>query len=151
MNVLNLFPLPPFTIQSQQALQWRMKKLLKAMHCLFKNVTARREDCTYWLTFVPFTTLWPQMGWKSSLQRGSTEVWPMLQHFVDTVHRKRLPNPATASSETTEAVQLLILAILQFFKAVCWSFRPFSTKQQMNKGFIFFSSSFAKFWVVEET
>lgn len=48
----------------------------------------------------------------------------MLPYYVDTVHRKRLPNSATASFETTEAVQLLISVILQFFMAVSWSFSP---------------------------
>lgn len=85
-----------------------------------KNVTAREEECTYWLTFVPFTILWPQMGWKSPLHRVFIGVWPKPQQYVDTVHIKRLPNPARAFFETTRAARqdLPVFANLKYFMAV---------------------------------
>ncbi len=101
-----------------------------------QDKTTREEECAYWLIFVPFSILWPQMGRKSPLQRDSIGVWPKL-HYVDTVHIKRLPNPARAFFETTEAAQqdLHIFAKLKFFMAVCWSFSSLLTKlQQINKG-----------------
>lgn len=68
------------------------------------------------LIFVLFTILCLQMGEKSPLQQESIEVSPILLQYVDTVHRKKLPNPASASSGTAKAAlqDLLFLAVLQF-------------------------------------
>lgn len=95
-------------------------------HTAFSKMSQQEGTVLTELCLFPFTIVWPQMGWKSQLQRESIQVCPMLQQYVDTVHRKKLSNPATASFDTAEAAQqdLFILAKLEFSVAVCWSFSP---------------------------
>lgn len=73
---------------------WHVDKILKAMHTLFHHVPARRED------YVRFTksTVLPQPfcghRWLDNLPaiEWALAVWPSML-YLDTVHRKELPNP----------------------------------------------------------
>lgn len=104
MEVLNVFPLPTFTIQ---ALQYGIK--VNTTHCLFQNAKARGGDWAHWLILVllyhSVATDGLKIWMQSRRERDSLEVCPMLQQCVDTVHSKKLPNPTTASFDTTEAVR----------------------------------------------
>ena len=69
---------------------WQLDKLLRAMHILFHNVPARREDY-------------------STVVERAVAVWPSLQQYMDEVRRKKLPNPGTTSFDTIETVTIYLL------------------------------------------
>lgn len=65
----------------------------------------------------------------------AVQVWPMVVMYVDAVKQKKLPNPSTASYDTTEAAQAdpLMIAKLQFFLAISRTFSLFLTNYQTDE------------------
>lgn len=76
---------------------WQIDKLLRAMHTLFHNVPARRED---YIT-VTNSTVFPLSlcghRWVENLSvvERALAVWPSLLLYMEAVKMKKLPNPAT--------------------------------------------------------
>lgn len=116
---------------------WNLDKLLKAMHQVFHQVPARREDYER----VTKPTLFPKPfcghRWLENLPvvERALEVWPSLLLYVDAVHKKMLPNPKTASFDTIEAAikDPLTTAKMQFFMSVARTFHPFMKKYQTDE------------------
>ncbi|TKS80447.1 hypothetical protein D9C73_013320 [Collichthys lucidus] len=116
---------------------WQMEKLLRAMHTLFNNVPARREDYVTVTKSSVFPLAFCGHRWLENLPvvQRALEVWPFLQLYADAVKKKELPNPGTGSFETIEAAQKdrLILAKLQFFATIARTFQPFLKRYQTDE------------------
>ena len=83
-----------------------VEKLLRAMHFVFHNVPARREDYTKLTSSSLFPLPFCGHRWVENLPvaERAIEVWPKLKEYVAAVHRKELPNPGTSSFDTIEAL-----------------------------------------------
>ncbi|XDV11176.1 hypothetical protein PO909_000186 [Leuciscus waleckii] len=116
---------------------WNIEKLLRAMHYVFHNVPARREDYTKLTGTSLFPLPFCGHRWVENLPvaERAIEVWPKLKEYVEAVRRKELPNPGTSSFDTIEAANKdpLILAKLQFFMALSRTFCPFLKKYQTDE------------------
>lgn len=101
---------------------WQLDKFLRALHFLFHNVPARREDFTALTKSTCFPLPFCGHRWVENVPvaERAVQVWPMIMMYVDAVRQKKLPNPGTASYDTVEAAQAdpLIIAKLQFFLAI---------------------------------
>ncbi|KAJ4945774.1 hypothetical protein JOQ06_023452 [Pogonophryne albipinna] len=116
---------------------WQLERLLRAMHYLFHNVPARREDFTSLTGSSCFPLPFCGHRWVENVRvaERAVEIWPILQKYVDGVKNKKIPNPATASYDTIAAAQgdPLIIAKLQFFFAISRTFSPFLLKFQTDE------------------
>ncbi|XP_049922950.1 uncharacterized protein LOC126404033 isoform X1 [Epinephelus moara] len=128
---------------------WQLDKLLRAMHTLFHNVPARREDYSAVTNSTIFPLPFCGHRWIENLPvvERAIEVWPSLQEYMDAVRRKKLPNPGTASFDTIEAAlkDPLILAKLEFYMTVARTFNPFLKRYQTDEPVMpFFSKDLAE-------
>ena len=109
-------------------IMWQMDKVLRAMHYLFHNTPARREDFTLLTKTTQFPLPFCGHRWLENLPgvERALEVWPSLIMYVDAVRTKRLPNPGTSSFDTLETAQKdpLIMAKLYFYMFVIRTFSP---------------------------
>ncbi|KAM6967769.1 uncharacterized protein FYW47_006504 isoform 1-T1 [Aplochiton taeniatus] len=116
---------------------WQLDKLLKAMHTLFHNVPARREDYSAVTKSIVFPLSFCGHRWIENLPvvERALVVWSSLLQYMDAVRRKKLPNPGTASFNTIEEAlkDPLILAKLQFYTTVARTFTPFLKKYQTDE------------------
>ncbi|KAK9969961.1 hypothetical protein ABG768_028102 [Culter alburnus] len=116
---------------------WQLDKLLRALHFLFHNVPARREDFTALTGSTCFPLPFCGHRWVENLPvaERAFQVWPVIMQYVDAVKQKKLQNPGTASYDTIEAAQAdpLIIAKLQFLLAISRTFNPFLTKYQTDE------------------
>ncbi|KAL6471512.1 hypothetical protein MHYP_G00201620 [Metynnis hypsauchen] len=116
---------------------WHVDKILKAMHTLFHNVPARREDYVQVTKSIVFPKPFCGHRWLENLPvvERSLAVWPSLMLYVDAVLKKQLPNPKTASFDTIEAAlkDPLIIAKMHFFMTVARTFHPFMKKYQNDE------------------
>ncbi|XP_041668457.1 uncharacterized protein LOC121526132 isoform X5 [Cheilinus undulatus] len=115
---------------------WQLEKVLRAMHFLFHDTPARRDDFIALTKSSVFPLPFCGHQWIENLPvvERAIEVWPSLVKYVEAVRTKKVPNPGTASFDTLEAAQQdpLILPKLQFFMAVSRTFTPFLTKYQTD-------------------
>ncbi|KAJ8385480.1 hypothetical protein AAFF_G00185760 [Aldrovandia affinis] len=118
---------------------WQLEKVLRAMHILFHNVPARREDFTALTKSTTFPLPFCGHRWIENLPAAerAVVVWPSLTIYLDAVRTKKLPNPGTASFDTLEASAKdpLIMA-KQFYMAVTRTFIPFLTRYQTDEPMI---------------
>lgn len=116
---------------------WQLDKLLRAMHTLFHNVPARREDYSAVTKSNVFPLPFCGHRWVENLPvaERALAVWPSLLKYMDAVRTKKLPNPGTASFDTIAAALKgpLILAKLQFYMALARTFNPFLKKYQTDE------------------
>ncbi|KAI4796404.1 hypothetical protein KUCAC02_027784 [Chaenocephalus aceratus] len=80
---------------------WQLERLLRAMHYLFHNVPARREDFTSLTGSSCFPRPFCGHRWVENVRvaERAVEMWPMLQKYVDGVKNKKIRHPAAASYE----------------------------------------------------
>ena len=133
---------------------WHLEKLLRAMHFLFHNVPARREDFTSLTGSSKFPLPLCGHRWVKNVPvaERAVEVWPMLQMYVYAVKKKKVPNPATASYDTIEAAQgdPFIIPKLHFFLAISGTFNPFLTKKQTDEPVLpFLAKYLTELWKVQ--
>ncbi|KAJ8388000.1 hypothetical protein AAFF_G00147910 [Aldrovandia affinis] len=109
---------------------WQLEKVLRAMHILFHNVPARREDFTALTKSTTFPLPFCGHRWIENLPvaERAVAVWPSLTIYLDAVRTKKLPNSGTASFDTLEAS-----AKLQFYMAITRTFSPFLTRYQTDE------------------
>ncbi|XP_042581610.1 uncharacterized protein LOC109070284 [Cyprinus carpio] len=123
---------------------WQMDKLLRALHYLFHNVPARREDFTALTGSYTFPLPFCGHRWIENVPvaERAVQVWPMFMMYVDAVKQKKLPNPSTASYDTIEAAQAdpPMIAKLQFFLAISRTFSLFLTNYQTDEPVLPFSA-----------
>ncbi|XP_041949319.1 uncharacterized protein LOC121709785 [Alosa sapidissima] len=116
---------------------WHMEKVLRALHTIFLNVPARREDFSNLTQSNTFALPFCGHRWVENLPvvERALLIWPNILKYVDAVTTKKLPNPGTSSYDTIEtaAKDPLIVAKLHFFMAVSRSVSPFLTKYQTNE------------------
>jgi len=116
---------------------WQLDKLLRAMHTLFHNVPARREDYSTVTKSTVFPLSFCGHRWVENLPvvERALAVWPSLLQYMDAVRTKKLPNPGTASFDTIAAAlkDPLILAKLQYYMALARTFNPFLKKYQTDE------------------
>lgn len=116
---------------------WQLDKLLRAMHTLFHNVPARREDYSAATESTVFPLPFCGHRWIENLSvvERAIEVWPSLQQYMDVVRKKKLLNPGTASFDTIEAAlkDPLILPKLEFYMTVARTFNPFLKRYQTDE------------------
>ncbi|XP_072571938.1 uncharacterized protein [Paramormyrops kingsleyae] len=116
---------------------WQMDKLLRAMHTLFHNVPARREDYIKVTKSSVFPLSFCAHRWVENLPvvERALAVWPSLLLYMEAVKTKTLSNPGTASYDTVAAAMKdpLILAKLQFYAALARTFTPFLKKYQTDE------------------
>ncbi|KAG5272523.1 hypothetical protein AALO_G00166480 [Alosa alosa] len=116
---------------------WNVDKILKAMHTLFHNVPARREDYEQVTKSALFPKPFCGHRWLENLPvvERALEVWPSLMLYMDAVHKKQLPNPKTASFDTIEAAikDPLTTAKMHFFMTLARTFHPFMKKYQTDE------------------
>ncbi|XP_050974815.1 uncharacterized protein LOC127170690 isoform X1 [Labeo rohita] len=116
---------------------WQVEKLLRAMHTLFHNVPARREDYTAVTKSIIFPLSFCGHRWLENqpVIERALEVWPSLTKYIDAVRRKQLPNPGTASFDTVEDAMkdTLTEAKLHFSLTVARLFSPFLKKYQTDE------------------
>ncbi|XP_073714812.1 uncharacterized protein [Misgurnus anguillicaudatus] len=116
---------------------WQVDKLLRAMHYLFHNVPARREDYTATTGSSTFPRSFCGHRWVENVPvaERAVDIWPMLLTYIDAVQKKKVPNPNTASYDTILAARDddLIIPKLQFFLSVARSFNPFLIKYQTDE------------------
>jgi hypothetical protein len=116
---------------------WQLEKVLRALHTLFHNTPARREDCCSLTESSVFPLPFCGHRWIENLpvvDRAIT-IWPMMVKYVDAVTQKKLPNPRTSSYDTLAEARNdpLIMAKLHFFMAVSRTFTTFLTKYQTDE------------------
>ncbi|XP_040892557.1 uncharacterized protein LOC121180926 isoform X2 [Toxotes jaculatrix] len=116
---------------------WQLEKLLRAMHFLFHNVPAKREDFTSLTGSSCFPLPFCGHRWVENIPvaERAVEVWPVIKTYVDAAEKKRVQVPCTASYDTIVAAQKdpFIIAKLQFFLAIARTFNPFLTKFQTDE------------------
>lgn len=107
---------------------WQLEKVLRALHMLFHNVPARREDFTALTKCIKF----PLHSWLTNLPvvERALEGWSSVTMCMDAVMKKKLPNPGTASYDILEVAEKhhLILAKLHFYMAITRTFSGFFFK-----------------------
>ncbi|XP_067268442.1 uncharacterized protein [Chanodichthys erythropterus] len=110
---------------------WKLEKVLRAMHVLFHNAPARREDFTALTKNTKFPLPFCGHRWLENLPvvERALEFWPSVTMYMDAVRKKELPNPGSASYDTLEVAEKdpLILAKLHFYMAITRTFSPFLT------------------------
>lgn len=76
---------------------WQIDKLLRAMHTLFHNVPARREDYITVTNSTVFPLSFCGHRWVENLPvvERALAVWPSLLLYMEAVKMKKLPNPGT--------------------------------------------------------
>ncbi|XP_016372093.1 uncharacterized protein LOC107711605 [Sinocyclocheilus rhinocerous] len=116
---------------------WQMEKVLRALHTIFHNSPARREDfCTLTKTSV-FPLPFCVHRWIGNLPviDRAFAVWPMIVMYIDAVTQKRLPNPRTSSYDSLAEARNdpLIMAKFHFFMAISRTFSTFLTKYQTDE------------------
>ncbi|XP_063740389.1 uncharacterized protein LOC134883765 [Eleginops maclovinus] len=129
--------------------EWHMEKFLRALHTIFHNVPARREDFCNLTKSKTFALPFCGHRWIENLPvvQRAIEIWPDMKKYVDAVTTKKLPNPGTSSYDTIEVATKdpLILAKLHFFMAVSRSVTPFLTKYQTDEPVLpFFANDLAE-------
>ncbi|XP_041865027.1 uncharacterized protein LOC121654791 [Melanotaenia boesemani] len=101
---------------------WHVDKLLRAMHYIFHNVPARREDYTSTTGSSTFPRSFCGHRWVENVPvaERAVDIWPMLLTYIDAVEKKKVPNPHTASYDTLLAARAddFIIPKLQFFLSV---------------------------------
>lgn len=116
---------------------WQLEKLLRAMHFLFYNVPARREDFTNLTRSSCFPLSFCGHRWVENVPvaERAIKVWPMLQKYVDAAEDKRVQKPSTASYDAILAARgdPLIIPRLEFFLAIARSFNPFLQRYQTDE------------------
>ncbi|KAK7877584.1 hypothetical protein WMY93_031716 [Mugilogobius chulae] len=83
---------------------WQMDKFLRALHTIFHNVPARREDFSKLTKSDDFALPFCGHRWIENLpvaERAYT-IWPNIKKYVDSVEKKQLPNPGTSSFDTIQ-------------------------------------------------
>lgn len=116
---------------------WQVEKVLRALHTIFHNSPARREDfCTLTKTSV-FPLPFCGHRWIENLpviDRAIT-IWPMIVMYIDAVTQKKLPNPRTSSYDSLAEARNdpLIMAKFHFSMAIARSFTTFLTKYQTDE------------------
>lgn len=116
---------------------WQLEKLLRAMHFLFHNVPARREDFTSLTGSSCFPLPFCGHRWVENVPvaERAVEVWPVLKRYLVAAEKKKVLVPCTASYDTIVAVQKdsFIIVKLNFFLAIARTFNPFLTKFQTDE------------------
>lgn len=116
---------------------WHLDKLLRALHFVFHNVPARREDYTTVTGSSSFPLAFCGHRWVENVPvaERAIEVWPALKVYVNAAEKKKVTTPSTASYDTLVAAlkDPFIPAKLHFFLAVARSFNPFLTKFQTDE------------------
>lgn len=115
---------------------WEMEKLLRALHYLFHNTPARREDYTKLTESSEFPLAFCGHRWIENLPvvERAIKVWPNIQKYVHAVTTKKLKDPHTSSYDTVSSAQRdpLIMAKFHFFMSLSRTFTPFLTKYQTD-------------------
>lgn len=116
---------------------WQVEKVLRALHTIFLNVPARREDFCKLTQSNTFALPFCGHRWVENLPvvERALLIWPNILKYVDAVSTKKLPNPGTSSFDTIEAATKdnFIMAKMHFFMAVSRSVSPFLTKFQTDE------------------
>nr|XP_043905538.1 uncharacterized protein LOC122784359 [Solea senegalensis] len=116
---------------------WQIDKLLRALHFLFHNVPARREDYTNITGSSCFPLSFCGHRWVENVPVAERflEVWPMIRKYVDAAEAKKVQKPNTASYDLILAAlgDPLLIPKLQFFLAIARSFNPFLQKYQTDE------------------
>ncbi|XP_051794672.1 uncharacterized protein LOC127530885 isoform X2 [Acanthochromis polyacanthus] len=116
---------------------WEVDKLLRAMHYMFHNVPARREDYTATTGSSTFPRSFCGHRWVENVPvaERAVDIWPMLLTYIGAVEKKKVPRPNTASYDTVSAAcgDDFTVPKLQFFLSVARSFSPFLTKYQTDQ------------------
>lgn len=116
---------------------WQLDKVLRAMHTLFHNTPARKEDFTVLTKMTKFPMPFCGHRWLENLPavERALEVWPSVTMYMDALKTKRLPNPGTSSFDTLEAAQNdpVIMAKLHFYLSGIRTFSPFLTTYQTDQ------------------
>ncbi|XP_033469102.1 uncharacterized protein LOC117248273 [Epinephelus lanceolatus] len=127
---------------------WQVEKVLRAMHFLFHNTPARRDDFIAVTKSSVFPLPFCGHRWIENLPvvERAMEVWPSLVKYVGAVRMKNVPNPGTASFDIIEAARAdpLILPKIHFFMAISRTFTPFLTSTRLTHQSC---HSFAKTWL----
>lgn len=86
---------------------WQIDKLLRALHFLFHNVPARREDYTNITGSTCFPLSFCGHRWVENVPVAERvlEVWPMIQKYVSAAEDKKVQKPNTASYDAILAVR----------------------------------------------
>ena len=116
---------------------WEMGKVLRALHMLFHNVPARREDFCDITKSDLFPLPFCGHRWVENLAvaERAIEIWPSVCQYVDAVSEKKIPNPGTASYDLIQKASknLLITAKLHFIVTMARLVQPFLTKYQTDE------------------
>ena len=96
----------------------QVDKLLRAIHFLFHNVPARRQDYQEFTDSSKFGLPFCGHRWVENLPvvERAIEIWPNTVTYVEAVSSKKLPNPNTASFDVvnTAVKDKLVPAKLHF-------------------------------------
>lgn len=116
---------------------WQLEKVLKALHTVFHNTPARREDFSTLTKTSVFPLPFCGHRWIENLPvvERAIAVWPMIVMYVDAVTKKELPNPKTSSYDALVEARkdYLIMAKLHFFMAISRTFTTFLTTYQTDE------------------
>ncbi|XP_056451964.1 uncharacterized protein LOC130387051 isoform X3 [Gadus chalcogrammus] len=116
---------------------WQMEKILRALHTIFLNVPARREDFIAVTKSSTFALPFCGHQWVENLPvaERALQIWPNILKYVAAVRTKDVNNPATSSFDTIEvaAKDPFVIAKLEFFTAVCRTVSPFLTRYQTDE------------------
>ncbi|XP_063073162.1 uncharacterized protein LOC134463795 [Engraulis encrasicolus] len=116
---------------------WQIEKFLRALHFLFHNVPARREDYTNTTGSTCFPLSFCGHRWVENVPvaERALEVWPMVQAYVSAAEEKKVQKPNTASYDTILAAREdpLLVPKLQFFISIARGFNPFLHKYQTDE------------------
>lgn len=76
---------------------WQLDKLLRAIHTLFHNVPARRDDFVTVTSSSVFPLPFCAHRWVENLRvvERALEVWPSLLVYLEAVRTKKVSNPGT--------------------------------------------------------
>lgn len=86
--------------------EWQLDKVLKAMHTLFHNTPARREDFTPLTKITQFPLPFCGHRWLENLPavERALDVWPSLTTYMDAVTTRTLPTCMTNSCRVSQLV-----------------------------------------------
>ncbi|XP_077103051.1 uncharacterized protein LOC143753997 [Siphateles boraxobius] len=117
---------------------WQIDKLLCALHFLFHNIPARREDYTIITgsSCFPLSFCGHRRVENVPVAERVLEIWPMIQKYINAAENKKVQKPNLASYDAILAAQgdpPLLIPKLQFFLSIARSFNPFLQKYQTDE------------------
>lgn len=122
---------------AMDSVDWQIDRILKAMHRLFKDTPARRDDYVTATGSSIFPHQFCKHRWleNAKVSQRAQDILSDLEVYVNHVKTKKLPDPKTESFDTVRRAleDKMLPAKLAFFTSVSKQVEPFLTQYQTDR------------------